>query len=70
MERKLDGIFFRVKRNGKYKSICWSDLSEEEREEISKDKPIEWWKGMTKRLTEVIQTIGDEFDIMCDYLGE
>ena len=36
MNRNLDGIYFRIKRNNKYESICFSDLTEDEMDEILK----------------------------------
>ena len=30
MDRKLDGIYFRVLRDGKWGNACFSDLSQEE----------------------------------------
>lgn len=44
MNRELDGIYFRVKRNEKYENICFSDLTEIERDEVCKDRPAEWYK--------------------------
>ena len=40
-ERALDGVFFRVKRNDQWRDICFSDLTESERTEITKDRSIE-----------------------------
>lgn len=31
MNRNLDGYYFRVKRDGKWDNICWSDMTDEER---------------------------------------
>lgn len=33
----LDGIYFRVKRNGKWQSLCVSDLTPEELKSVTKD---------------------------------
>lgn len=41
MNRNLDGCYFRVKRDGKYEAVCFSDLTAEEREEVCKDRPAE-----------------------------
>ena len=63
MDRNLDGIYFRIKRNGKYENVCFSDLTEAEREEIGKDRPAEWWKNVAYHLAERLQVIGNTFDI-------
>ena len=33
----LDGIYFRVERNGKWQSLCVSDLTLEELKSVTKD---------------------------------
>lgn len=42
MKRNLDGIFFRVKRNGKYENVCFTDLSTDEIERIGAGRSAEW----------------------------
>lgn len=32
-KRELCGIYFRVKRDGKYENICFTDMTEEEQKE-------------------------------------
>lgn len=64
MNRKLDGIFFRVKRGDKFKAICFSDLTENEREEICKDRPAEWFKSVAYHLADRLKFVGDCFDIV------
>ena len=62
-ERALDGVFFRVKRNDQWRNICFSDLTDSERTEMTKDRSIEWMTGLAFRLADVIRKIGDQFDI-------
>ena len=64
MDRNLDGAFFRVKRNGKWKNICFSDMSTEERLEVLKDKDIEFVKRLCLIMADELKQIGDEFDII------
>lgn len=64
MNRNLDGIYFRVKRDEKWENVCFSDLTEAEREEVCKDRPAEWYKSLAYRLADCLKTIGDTFDIM------
>ena len=62
-ERALDGVYFRVKRNDRCRDICFSDLTAEEREEVTRDRTIEWIRSLAFRLADVIRQIGDQFDI-------
>lgn len=68
--RELDGYFFRVQRNGKWLSVCWSDLTEAEMNEIldslndkeNVDKE-QWMRTLCIGLGRTIRQIGDIFDI-------
>ena len=63
MNRELDGVYFRIKRNDKWDNICFSDLTEEEMNEVIKDKDIEWLKSLCIILGKTLKEIGDYFDI-------
>lgn len=63
MVRNLDGVFFRIKRGDVWYNLCWTDLTPEEREQVSTDRPLEWWKGMTEILTNTIIDIGNQLDL-------
>ena len=64
MDRHLDGCYFRVKRNGHYKNICFSDLEREERIEVLNDKSKEFLISMCGLLADNLKEIGNEFDII------
>lgn len=63
--RNLDGFYFRVERNGKWQSICFSDLTEDEMQEVIKNKSINWLQVLAVGLGKVIRDIGDQFDLSC-----
>ena len=65
MNRKLDGIYFRIKRNGRYENLCFTDLTEEERERVCENRSTEWLKGLAYHLADVIKILGEEFNIVC-----
>lgn len=64
MNRDLDGLYFRVKRGEMWQSICFSDLTDEEMDEILKDRDVEWLKSVCKILGRTIRRIGDELEIV------
>ena len=66
MNRNLDGVYFRIKRDDKWQSICFSDLTKEEREEVGKDRTLEWWKSLAFIMADCLKDIGDQFDIVAD----
>lgn len=63
IRRDLDGCFFRVQRDGKWYSLCWTDLTKEERESFTKDKDIYWFGRMLEYITEEYRKTGDQLDI-------
>ena len=65
MNRELDGVYFRVERDGKWQNICFTDLTEEEIETVVGERSIEWWKSLALILKGVINDIGEQFDIKC-----
>ena len=62
--RKLDGVYFRVERDGKWQNICFTDLTEEEIETVVGERSTEWWKSLALILKGVINDIGEQFDIV------
>ena len=63
MNRNLDGVYFRINRDDTWQNICFSDLSDDEMEEVMKDRPVEWLQNMCKILGKTIRDIGDQLDI-------
>ena len=64
--RDLDGIYFRVKRGEKWDSLCWTDLTYKEQEEVSSNKSFEWWKSVAYEMSNRLRQLGDEFDIVVE----
>lgn len=70
MNRNLDGVYFRVKRDDKYQSICFSDMTEEEQDRIMEECPKRYLKRLCKILARTIRDIGDSLDIVGDEENE
>ncbi len=66
LKRNLDGMWFRVKRDGKYQNICFSDMTTEERLAVLKDKDVEFMRRMCLILAEKMREIGDKYDIVME----
>ena len=65
-QRNLDGIYFRVEREGKWCNVCLSDMTTEEREHC-----LERWEkdGLIRTihlLCETIQKLGEAGDFYCE----
>ena len=66
IDRNLDGIYFRVQRDGKWGNACFSDLTQEEMERVMENRDVDWLKSMCIQLGKTIRRIGDELDIVCE----
>ena len=64
--RNLDGFYFRIGTE----NICWSDLTEEQMNEVLEGRSEEWIKNFCIRLGQIIREIGDQFDIVAGMDGE
>lgn len=62
-KRDLDGAYFRVERDGKWQNICFSDLTETERNKIMGNKGVPWLMEMANHLAERLHDLGDQLDI-------
>lgn len=64
--RNLDGIYFRVERNGKWEDLCFSDMTEDEQREVLKDKSITFITEVALEMAKRLHEIGDQLDIHCE----
>lgn len=58
MNRELDGCYFRIVREGVGQSVCFSDLTKEERNVLLADKDAQFLKNLCCYLAERIQELG------------
>jgi len=73
-QRNLDGIYFRVQRDGKWQNVCYSDMEQRERNEIARKKienstPAEqaqWWRSMADILADQLYDMGERLGVMCE----
>ena len=59
MNRKLDGCYFSVVRDGVGQSVCFSNLTKEERDALLADKDAQFLKNLCCYLANRIQELGD-----------
>ena len=63
-KRDLDGVYFRVCRDGKWDSICFSDLTKVERDIMMTDRGEEWLRNLCNILADTIYDIGEQLNIV------
>lgn len=63
IKRNLDSIYFRVERNNKWESVCFTDLTDKEKDEIIKDKSEAWLRSMIKEIASSLRNIGNQLNL-------
>ena len=62
--RDLDGAYFRIKRGDKRVSICFTDMTYEERKTAVHGQSAEWMRDLALYLAERLREVGDELGIV------
>lgn len=65
MDRNLDGLYYRVERDGRFESVSFSDLTEEQMRDVLEGRSKKWLLEMCVILGKRIREIGDQLDIVC-----
>lgn len=73
-QRNLDGVYFRMQRDGKWLNVCYSDMTEDERNTViydrMSDKPMDEQVGYYRRLAEImadsLYDMGEQLGVMCE----
>lgn len=74
VQRNLDGIYFRVQRDGEWLSICYSDMTQGERDELAAkraehatpEEQAAWWRRMADLLADQLYDMGEQLGVMCE----
>lgn len=73
-QRNLDGIYFRVERDGKWQNVCYSDMEQVERSEIALERAkhatleeqVTWWRSMADLLADQLYDMGEQLGVVCE----
>ena len=73
-QRNLDGVYFRVKRDGKWGNVCYSDMEQQEREEVvaariadrTPEEQAAWWRSLADILADQLYDMGEQLGVMCE----
>lgn len=73
-QRNLDGIYFRAQRDGKWQSVCYSDMDKQERDEVARkraeyatpEEQIAWWRSMADILADQLYDMGEQLGVFCE----
>lgn len=64
--RDLDGVCFRVERDGRWLSLCLTDLTEVERGWVTEGRSPEWLRGLALIMARTLREMGDQLDVVCE----
>lgn len=64
--RDLDGYYFRVQRDGKWVSLCFTDLTYEEQVTLTQERSAEWLQSFAIGMAGTVRYMGDTFDIISE----
>ena len=64
VKRDLDGIYFRVLRNGRWVDRCFSDLTHEEQDQKIKLYSVDGLRTMVLHLADCLAQLGEAFNIV------
>lgn len=74
VQRNMDGVYFRVERDGKWCNVCYSDMTADERREVIYDRmserPLDEQVGYYRRLAELmadqLYSMGEQMGVTCE----
>jgi len=74
VQRNLDGIYFRVERDGIWQNVCYSDMTKPERDTVVADRmagrtpeeQAQWWRSMADMLADQLYDMGEQLGVMCE----
>lgn len=73
-QRNLDGIYFRIERDGKWQNVCYSDMEQAERDEVAHkraehatlEEQVTWWRSMADILADQLYDMGEHLGVVCE----
>ena len=69
--RELCGVYFRAERDGEWQNVCFSDMTDEEMEELKRryaeratpEQQAAYWFSMARIMAKTLHEVGDAFGI-------
>lgn len=73
-QRNLDGVYFRVQRDGRWTNVCYSDMEQAERDEVARKmaevftlaEQAAWWRSMADLMADQLYDMGEQLGVMCE----
>lgn len=73
-QRNLDGVYFRVERDGRWLNVCYSDMTEDERKSAIYDRiderplkeQVSYYKRLAELMADSLYDMGEQLGVMCE----
>lgn len=74
IQRNMDGVYFRVERDGRWQNVCYSDMTADERKAVIYDRlsdnPAEDQARYYRRLAEImadqLYDVAEQLGVVCE----
>lgn len=64
VKRNLDNVYFRVKRDNRWDNVCFSDMTEAERDSVMLGESEAWLREMCNIMARTLREVGDKLNIV------
>lgn len=64
IKRDLDGAYFRVERDGRWQSLCFSDMTPDEREKATEGRDAAWLRSLACIIADALHDMGDALGVV------
>lgn len=64
IKRDLDGVYFRVERDGAWENLCFSDLTPVERMRVTDGRGADWLLSLACILADALHDMGDALGVV------
>ena len=74
IQRNLDGVFYRVQRDGRWCTVCFSDMTADERKEVIYDRMGDmslyeqagYYRRLAELMADQLYSMGEQMGVVCE----
>ena len=74
MQRNMDGVYFRVERDGRWQNVCFSDMTADERKAVVYDRMNErpfveqasYYRRLAELMADQLYDVAEQLGVVCE----
>lgn len=74
IQRNMDGVYFRVERDGRWQNICYSDMTADERRAVIYDRMNErpfvdqasYYRCLAEIMADQLYDVAEQLGVVCE----